>query len=145
MKKKNLKKNENEMTPRFTYTITRPPLQSNIPIKPRLRKKASNEKVKSKFNWFEEVADPESILKQARKTAETETNSLSPLENFDIERLNPTDAMLEIYNRCRERGGKSPTYKSDRYFFYLTFSKNIYKWNQNNVAIYFYHILVIYV
>ncbi|EFA00506.1 hypothetical protein TcasGA2_TC003370 [Tribolium castaneum] len=105
---------ENIRARKFIHTISRLPLQSNIPIKPLLRKKVKNKKVKPKANWFGELTDPEIILKQARKNSEnTDANLASNVAELDINALNPTYAMIEVYNKCRERIDASPTYKSD--------------------------------
>ncbi|XP_044269642.1 serine/threonine-protein kinase VRK1-like [Tribolium madens] len=106
--------NENITARKFIHTISRLPLQSNIPIKPLLRKKIKNKKLKPKVNWFEDLTDPETILKQGRKNCEnTDANFVSNIAELNINALNPTYAMIEVYNRCRERIDASPTYKGD--------------------------------
>lgn len=52
--------------------------------------------------------DPETIIKQAahRKTPEEDRN-FNILE-LDLESLNPTPAMWEVYNRASEREERSP-------------------------------------
>lgn len=96
------------------HTISRIPLQSNIPVKPLLRKKVKDKKLKKKTNWFEEMPDPEEILKQAREKKSSENNDCN-IADLNIHRLNPTYAMLEVYNKCIERGDSSPSYKGDRF------------------------------
>lgn len=85
--------------------------------KPILRKK-----LKHKRNWSSILIDPEEILKQAktrdRKLTETsDTCSGNSIYNMDIYSLNPTYAMIEVYNKCKERGsnstGSSPRNKGD--------------------------------
>jgi serine/threonine protein kinase len=98
---------ENIKVCRFIQKVSRPPLQSNIPVKPLLRKKVKNKKCKN--NWFEEIVDPEVIIKQAREKRNIETTNIADL---NINRLNPTYAMIEVYNKCRERID-IPTSKGD--------------------------------
>ncbi|KAJ3661320.1 hypothetical protein Zmor_006605 [Zophobas morio] len=105
---------ENVKVRKFIHTISRLPLQSNIPVKPLLRKKVKNKKKKT--NWFEDIADPENIMKQAREKRNVDnqdSNFVVNIAELNIERLNPTYAMLEVYNKCKERIDASPSYKGD--------------------------------
>lgn len=64
------------------------------------------------MNWSKILTDPENILKQARERKITEES-----EDFcgmDIEALNPTYAMLNVYNKAIGRVENSRS-RSDRY------------------------------
>lgn len=91
----------------------RKPLSSNIIFKrPKLRKKIKDKLAKnSMMNWSRIlILDPETIIKQAlqanRKNTEYETG-FNILE-MDLEGLNPTPAMREVYNRVSEKQECSP-------------------------------------
>ncbi|KAI4470987.1 casein kinase-related [Holotrichia oblita] len=108
---------ENKRSPKITYKLNRIPLTSNLPIRPILRKKAKNKK-NAKLNWSKILIDPEIILKQGksrdRKITETSDSGTS-LSMLDINQLNPTYAMMEVYNKSVDKmnSGCSPRYKGD--------------------------------
>lgn len=90
--------------------IPRQPLLSNSPIKkPELRDK---KRKKKKLDWSKVLAsDPEKILrsiitedKKPRDRKMTDPSE-SPLQNLDIHKMNPTYAMIDVYNKCRDRNG----------------------------------------
>ncbi|KAG5895738.1 hypothetical protein JTB14_025684 [Gonioctena quinquepunctata] len=96
-------------------------LPSNIVFhRPKLRKKVKNNNNNTKkvpdsmMNWSKILTDPETIIKQARerKTTEGSDPGISNLSEIDIESMNPTYAMLEVYNRCRDREF-SPRHRGD--------------------------------
>ncbi|GJQ79324.1 hypothetical protein Trydic_g16189 [Trypoxylus dichotomus] len=108
---------ENRKPLRITYKLNRIPLTSNLPIRPILRKKAKNKK-NAKLNWSKILIDPEVILKQGKSKDRkpTETNEYGTnLLSLDINQLNPTYAMLEVYNKSLDKmnSGCSPRYKGD--------------------------------
>ncbi|KRT81248.1 protein kinase [Oryctes borbonicus] len=110
---------ENKKPARISYKLNRIPLTSNLPIKPILRKKAKNKK-NAKLNWSKILIDPEVILKQgkSRDRKLTETNDYGTnLTSLDINQLNPTYAMMEVYNRTVDKinSGCSPRYKGDSF------------------------------
>lgn len=103
--------------------LQRFPLHSNLPIKPKLRKKTNKKKVASQMKWSKILIDPEYILKQkkVRDRKLTESSDLNPtnsISTMDIFELKPTYAMLEVFNRLQERlngsSYNSPSYKNDR-------------------------------
>ncbi|KAJ8972872.1 hypothetical protein NQ317_013614, partial [Molorchus minor] len=103
----------------FLKTSPLMPLHSNIIFKrPKLRKKIKDKKIKdSRMNWSKILTDPETIMKQAtreRKTTEGSDPGGSSLASLDLDSMNPTYAMLEVYNKCKERE-TSPKYKGDSY------------------------------
>ncbi|KAJ8968373.1 hypothetical protein NQ314_002323 [Rhamnusium bicolor] len=111
---------ENRKVFRSSFLMTSPlmPLHSNIIYKrPKLRKKIKNKKIKdSMMNWSKILMDPEIIMKQAtreRKYTEGSDLGAANLSSIDLESMNPTYAMLEVYNKCKERD-ISPRYKGDR-------------------------------
>ncbi|KAF2883493.1 hypothetical protein ILUMI_22666 [Ignelater luminosus] len=128
-KQKKFKRNsENYKVQRSLLKLKRSPLKSNLPIKfsqpikPVLRRK-TNKKLKHKLKWSK-ILDPEHIIKQAnareRKMTDTSDTvnfgpSLTSIE--DLQQLNPTTAMREIFNRCIERqnngNGISPRYRNE--------------------------------
>ncbi|XP_060520664.1 serine/threonine-protein kinase VRK1-like [Cylas formicarius] len=86
------------------------PLDSNIIFqRPKLRKKIKDKYVKmTVMNWSRILIDPETILKQAaQKKSVSEEPSPGVLE-IDLEAMNPTPAMRDVYERAYERGGLSP-------------------------------------
>lgn len=115
LKKISKKTNENYKVCKF-HTFSRIPLQSNIPVKPLLRKKIKNDtKKKKKSKWFD-VLDPEEILKQAREKKINENNDfVSNIADLNIKELNPTYAMIEVYNKSRDREYALPSCKGDRF------------------------------
>nr|XP_023023404.1 casein kinase I homolog 3-like [Leptinotarsa decemlineata] len=109
----------------FLKTSPLMPLHSNIVFRrPKLRKKAktnnnNNNDLKipdTMMNWSKILTDPETIIKQARerKTTEGSDQGVASLSFSDIESMNPTYAMMEIYNRCKDRE-TSPRYKGESY------------------------------
>ncbi|KAJ8942067.1 hypothetical protein NQ318_004092 [Aromia moschata] len=109
---------ENKKTFCGSFLMTSPlmPLHSNIIYKrPKLRKKVKNKEIKdSQMNWSKILMDPETIMKQAtreRKTTETSDPGIT-IKLTDLERMNPTYAMMEVYNKCKDRE-TSPRYKGD--------------------------------
>lgn len=63
------------------------------------------------MNWSKILTDPENILRQARERKNTEENE--DFLEMDIEALNPTYAMMSVYNKAIGRP-ESSKYKSDR-------------------------------
>lgn len=101
----------------FLKTSPLMPLHSNIVFKrPKLRKAAKNKKSidSSMMHWSKILIDPEEIIKQGRERRVTDgSNGSTNLSLSELESLNPTYAMIEVYNKCKERE-TSPTYKADR-------------------------------
>ncbi|KAJ8922209.1 hypothetical protein NQ315_004146 [Exocentrus adspersus] len=101
---------------RFLMSNPLMPLDSNIIFKrPKLRKKVKNKKIKdSAMNWSKILMDPETIMKQATKERKTEGSDLIPmsLTAKDLNNMNPTYAMLEVFNKCKDRDA-SPKHKGD--------------------------------
>lgn len=101
------------------FLMTNPlmPLQSNIIFKrPKLRKKVKNKLKDSAMNWSKILMDPEIIMKQGmreRKITEGSDPGTISLSSRDLYNMNPTYAMLEVYNKCKERE-VSPRHKGDR-------------------------------
>lgn len=93
---------ENELK-NFTFLMQGPlrPLSSNIVLKrPKLRKKLKDMKSQdSMMNWSKILIDPEIIIKQARDKKITEDDEQFDLSHLNIKGMNPTDAMLDIYNK----------------------------------------------
>lgn len=109
---------------RKTVKSNRPPLTSNILIenteaKPMLRKK-TGKKGPKQLNWSKILADPEGIMRRlrtpeinlkARERKITETSDTSCSGNnslhtiMDILRLNPTYAMLDVFNKSKDKNG----------------------------------------
>lgn len=100
--------------------VQRKPLTSNTLVnkKPVLRGRKNKSKGK-KLNWFMKVPDPEEILRQSnkieksleivhnpRKRRNTDPSENS-VQNMNIWKLNPTYAMLEVYNKSRDRSGNN--------------------------------------
>ncbi|KAK9877150.1 hypothetical protein WA026_016893 [Henosepilachna vigintioctopunctata] len=91
----------------------RPPLLSNMPIKPQLRKKIKTKKAAAAHNWSRMLSDPEVLLKKVRERKMIDINEPTFLD-FDIEGANPTPAMREVFQRFEERRGRSPkAYEED--------------------------------
>ncbi|XP_076264229.1 serine/threonine-protein kinase VRK1-like isoform X1 [Rhynchophorus ferrugineus] len=110
-KKKANKKENAKIFKRPSLLLYSPriPLSSNIIFKrPKLRNKKKNKlHENSMMNWSKILIDPEIILKQGHKKNSEEDRSYNILE-MDINSLNPTPAMWEVYNKATERGNKSP-------------------------------------
>lgn len=121
--KKTKANSENKKSSKFSYKLNRIPLTSNLPVPPKLRKNTKNKKL-NKIHWSKILTDPEVILKQRkvrdRKLTENSDHS-STVVNLDINQLNPTYAMIDVYNKSLDRinAGCSPRYKGDRYMFAL--------------------------
>lgn len=94
-------------------------LASNTLIikKPVLRGRKNKKGKGKKINWFKSIMDPEEILRQSNKIEKsleiehkprcrrnTDTSD-NPLLNLDISKLNPTYAMLDVYNKSIDRNG----------------------------------------
>lgn len=90
----------------------RTPLASNTVIKrPMLRGKKRKQK---KINWSEILSkNPEELLRQHNKNEvvnkprdrKITDPSENTLQNLDIWKLNPTYAMIEVYNKLKDRNG----------------------------------------
>lgn len=119
--KKTKRNSENfKVTKLIRQQFKRMPLQSNLPLKPLLRKTLKNKK-KNELNWSKILLDPETILKQAktREKKTSECNELNSIEYMNIDKLKPTYHMLNIYNRYMDKlnnaNGLSPRYNEERY------------------------------
>lgn len=106
-------------TNKRTRRIKRTPLAAkNTPSdKPVLRKNKKSQK--RTLNWSKMLSDPEEILRQnnklnksqetvkSRERKLTESSDTScvgnSVHNLDIWTLNPTYAMLDVFNRCKDR------------------------------------------
>lgn len=90
------------------------PISSNVVFKrPKLRKQVKSVQIpNSIMNWSKILTDPENILKQARERKNTEESE--DFSDMDIEALNPTYAMLNVYNKAIGRT-ENTRYKSDRF------------------------------
>lgn len=66
------------------------------------------------MNWSKILTDPENILKQARERKNTEESE--DFSEMDIEALNPTYAMISVYNKAIGLGD-TWKYKSERYVY----------------------------
>lgn len=88
----------------------RPPLVSNIIYKrPKLRKKTKDQQpiCDSMMNWSKILTDPENILKQGSKKRSLDEASGcddEQLSEIDLGSMNPTYAMLEVYNNYMGKG-----------------------------------------
>ncbi|XP_056632135.1 serine/threonine-protein kinase VRK1-like [Diorhabda sublineata] len=114
-KQKKIKSNKKIIThSSFLKTSPLMPLNSNIVFKrPKLRKQLKDVKIQTSImNWSKILIDPETILKQARERKMTEGSDSSNLSSLDIDSMNPTPEMLNIYNKCMEREA-SPVHKTD--------------------------------
>ncbi|XP_072375582.1 serine/threonine-protein kinase VRK1-like isoform X1 [Diabrotica undecimpunctata] len=101
----------------FSFLKTSPlqPLNSNIVFKrPKLRKQGKDVKIQdSMMNWSKILIDPENIIRQARDRTTTEGSDPGVgLTSLDIDSMNPTQEMLNIFNKCMERE-TSPRYKTE--------------------------------
>lgn len=99
----------------YSFLVKSPlkPISSNILFKrPKLRKKKKSVPVPdSIMNWSKILIDPENILKQARERKNTDESE--DFSDMDIEAMNPTYAMMTVYNKAIGRNDNSK-YKSDR-------------------------------
>lgn len=115
--------------------IKRPPLTSNLPpllisnsllisntfVKPILRKQVKQDrKAQRMLNWSKILMDPNLIMKKnrERKTPESiEPSNLNAIANLDLSVLNPTYAMVDVYNRTLDKlnagNGFSPKHRND--------------------------------
>ncbi|KAH1010036.1 serine/threonine-protein kinase VRK1 [Dendroctonus ponderosae] len=105
---KSCKKENNTEFKRPSFLRYNPlkPLSSNIIFKrPKLRKKIRDKLAKnSMMNWSKIlIRDPELIMKQGtvRKTPEEERPF--SIQDFDLERLNPTAAMRDVFNKAADK------------------------------------------
>lgn len=98
------------------------PLHSNLPVKPKLRKKTKSKDVAAQMHWSKILIDPEFILKQKKVrdrklTESSDSNPANSISTMDIFELNPTYAMLEVFNKLQERlngsSYNSPSHKND--------------------------------
>lgn len=118
-----MKKNFENRTKKISVIpIGRLPFQSNFSMKsPKMLRKKSL----ANLNWSKILMDPEIIIKKQKRTGNvklSESSDLNPSSvlNMDIYQLNPTYAMIEVFNKSKERlscgsGNNSPNYKSERY------------------------------
>lgn len=67
------------------------------------------------MNWSRILTDPETILKQARERKNTEESE--DFSEMDIDALNPTYAMMNVYNKAIGRVDNWK-YKTERYVFF---------------------------
>lgn len=114
----NKKHSENrKMKKPVTPISYRFPLQSNLPVKPKLRQKVKDKQKASILKWSRILIDPEGLLKQKkvrdRKLTESSDSTNGSILNMDIHKLNPTYAMMEVFNKSKERMNNSPVHKSD--------------------------------
>lgn len=64
------------------------------------------------MNWSKILTDPENILKQARERKSTDESE--DFTEIDIDALNPTYAMINVYNKALGRSDNSK-YRYERY------------------------------
>ncbi|KAL1516572.1 hypothetical protein ABEB36_000472 [Hypothenemus hampei] len=85
------------------------PLSSNIIFKrPKLRKKSNNKMaLNSMMNWSKILIDPETILKQATHNKFTDEDKATSILDIDLDSLNPTPQMRQIYFKACQRQEKS--------------------------------------
>ncbi|XP_030755414.1 serine/threonine-protein kinase VRK1-like [Sitophilus oryzae] len=85
------------------------PLSSNIIFKrPKLRKKIKDKLVdNSMMNWSRILMDPETIIKQAHRKTADEDRGFN-ICDMDIDSLNPTPAMRDVFNKVLDREDRSP-------------------------------------
>lgn len=87
---------------------------------PKLLRKKVDKKALACLNWSKILIDPEIIIKKQKKRREKESaevsdsNQVQNVLNMDISELNPTYAMIEVYNKSQERLS-SPTHKTEWY------------------------------
>ncbi|XP_050315113.1 serine/threonine-protein kinase VRK1-like [Anthonomus grandis grandis] len=88
------------------------PLSPNVIFKrPKLRNKIKDKVDVSMMNWSKIlVMDPETIIKQAPKRCSDEDKGGFALTREELERLNPTRQMREVFNRAVRREGGTPPY-----------------------------------
>lgn len=89
----------------------RKPLSSNIIFKrPKLRKKIKDKLAKnSMMNWSRIlIMDPETIIKQGGHRKNTDNEGGVNILELDLDSLNPTPAMREVFNKASERQECSP-------------------------------------
>lgn len=84
----------------------RPPLLSNMPAPPILRKKTKKKKINRALKWSRMLSDPEILLKKVRDRKDN--NEFPNVLDFDLEKMNPTPAMREVFRKYEERKGLSP-------------------------------------
>lgn len=111
-KKQKIKKKYEIISHKNSPFIQRQPLLSNSPIKKPVLRGKKNKKLK-KMNWSKILSsDPEKLFKQRLFKEEIKPRDRritdpceTPLQNLDIFKLNPTYAMMDVYNKCRDRNG----------------------------------------
>ncbi|KAF5297369.1 hypothetical protein FQR65_LT01299 [Abscondita terminalis] len=96
---------ENVRITRAVQSLTRTPLKSNLPTKPNLRKE---KKLKVDKDWAQALINPEEIIKEAKirkrkMTDSSDSNQSNGIQNLDLNALNPTSAMLEVFFRSLDR------------------------------------------
>lgn len=121
-KQKKTTTSENERLKYNFQKFNRSPLASNLPARPILRQTILKQ-TNGKLRWSKILMDPEIIIKNSknreRKRTESSESNLpsSGILNLDLSSLNPTMAMIEVFNKTMERlnhnGGCAPKYKSD--------------------------------
>lgn len=114
---------ENVKIKRAVQSLTRTPLKSNLSMRPNLRKEKN---LKADKDWAQALMDPEEIIKEAkirrRKMTDTsDSNQSSGIQNLDLYALNPTAAMIEVFNRSMERinSGHTPRYREHSFVDYI--------------------------
>lgn len=117
-KQKNIANRQNKIL--AAKNVVRTPLRSNIYVRPLLRKTGC----KKKISWSKILVDPEGLIKQINKQGKErktpdwhEMNFSSNLHNLDLDSLNPTPAMIDVYNRSKQKSvnnnGISPKNRGD--------------------------------
>ncbi|KAF5272325.1 hypothetical protein FQA39_LY07926 [Lamprigera yunnana] len=117
-KQKKIKCKLDNLNISLVNSIRRNPLKSNLPVRPNLRKVRNPEVNK---DWAKALADPEIIIKKAKSrerkiTDSSDLNAMSGIQNLDIHALNPTAAMIEVFNKSIGKlnsNGSSPQYKGN--------------------------------
>lgn len=123
---KKIKMSENQRKRLPVNTITRFPLTSNFSVRsPKLLRKKLNKKALACLNWSKILTDPEIIIKKQKKARDrkltessADPNSNTSILEMDIFQLNPTYAMIEVFNRSKEKlnccsGNSTPSHKSE--------------------------------
>lgn len=95
--------------------LLRTPLKSNLPVRLNLRK-VVNRNMNRKKRWEPLLVDPEVIIKKARERKLTDTSENNGIQNLNINALNPTSAMVDVFNKSIEKlnsNGHSPSDRGD--------------------------------
>lgn len=121
---KKKRKQKNPVLKTYSFLLKSPlkSISSNVVFKrPKLRKSVKRLQISdSIMNWSRILTDPENILKQARERKNTEESE--DFSDMDIEALNPTYAMINVYNKAIGRTDNSKN-RNDRY---VIFSRTIF-------------------